>query len=276
VKTSLGFRLLASIALAVVGTASGFSQTSASAPVGASSQRPAPRKFQGPSTYGTTAVSYIQVPQSAFLPYDSSRAYTTTNFGVNPGGATRYATGSATDFNAPLMNLPAGALIVFLELEYCDTDAGTNYVLGTFVVCDYLGNNCVKYPTSGTSAPGYLTSQDGSRGGCSTVGIDMSTFGITVNNFNNHYLLDIITNATDGTNSFAGMIVGYILQVSPAPAVATFLDVPTTHPQFQFIEALVASGITAGCGGGNYCPTANLTRGQMAVFLAKALGLQFN
>jgi hypothetical protein len=37
----------------------------------------------------------------------------------------------------------------------------------------------------------------------------------------------------------------------------------------------VASGITAGCGGGNYCPDAPLTRGQMAVFLSKGLGLHF-
>jgi hypothetical protein len=37
----------------------------------------------------------------------------------------------------------------------------------------------------------------------------------------------------------------------------------------------VKSGITAGCGGGNYCLDAALTRGQMAVFLSKALGLHF-
>jgi hypothetical protein len=36
----------------------------------------------------------------------------------------------------------------------------------------------------------------------------------------------------------------------------------------------VASGITAGCGGGNYCPDAP-TRRQMAIFLAKALGLHW-
>jgi hypothetical protein len=63
--------------------------------------------------------------------------------------------------------------------------------------------------------------------------------------------------------------------VSPAPATATFGDVPTSHPFFRYVEALVASGITAGCGGGNYCPDAALTRGQMAVFLSKALGLHF-
>ena len=67
----------------------------------------------------------------------------------------------------------------------------------------------------------------------------------------------------------------YRRQVSPAPTAATFGDVPVAHPFFQFVEALAASGITAGCGSGNYCPDAPLTRGQMAVFLAKALGLHW-
>ena len=64
-------------------------------------------------------------------------------------------------------------------------------------------------------------------------------------------------------------------QVSPPPASSTFGDVPTDHPFFQFIEALAPSGITAGCAPGNFCPNAPLTRGQMAVFLSKALGLHW-
>jgi hypothetical protein len=31
--------------------------------------------------------------------------------------------------------------------------------------------------------------------------------------------------------------------------------------------------VTAGCGGGNFCPTANITNGQMAVFLAKGFNI---
>ena len=50
---------------------------------------------------------------------------------------------------------------------------------------------------------------------------------------------------------------------------------PVSDPAFQYIEALVAAGVTAGCGGGNYCPDNPLTRRQMAVFLAKALGLNW-
>ena len=65
-------------------------------------------------------------------------------------------------------------------------------------------------------------------------------------------------------------------QVSPPPATPTFLDVAINHDIFRFVEALAASGITAGCGNGNFCPGAPLTRGQMAVFLSKALGLHWS
>lgn len=46
---------------------------------------------------------------------------------------------------------------------------------------------------------------------------------------------------------------------------------------FQSVEALAASGITAGCNAAPpmYCPDATLTRRQMAVFLAKGLGLHW-
>ena len=89
------------------------------------------------------------------------------------------------------------------------------------------------------------------------------------------YWIQLQMQAGDPNTMFRGCRVVWRRQVSPAPAVATFADVPTTHPQFRFVEALAASGITGGCGGGNYCPDTPLTRGQMAVFLATALGLHF-
>ena len=64
-------------------------------------------------------------------------------------------------------------------------------------------------------------------------------------------------------------------QVSPAPANPSFTDVPTSDFGYQYIEALKASGITGGCGGTQFCPDAPLTRRQMAIFLAKALGLDW-
>ena len=63
--------------------------------------------------------------------------------------------------------------------------------------------------------------------------------------------------------------------VSPPPATATFSDVPTSHPMFRFVEALVAAGITGGCAPGLYCPNNALSRAEMAVFIAVALGLHW-
>jgi hypothetical protein len=77
------------------------------------------------------------------------------------------------------------------------------------------------------------------------------------------------------TQKITAARVYYKLQISPDPATATFTDVPVGHPFHRFVEALVAAGITGGCGGGNYCPDAPVTRGQMAVFLAGALGLHW-
>ncbi len=55
-----------------------------------------------------------------------------------------------------------------------------------------------------------------------------------------------------------------------------FLDVPATHLFFADIEWLAAEGITLGCNppaNTNYCPDAEVTRGQMAAFLDRALDL---
>jgi hypothetical protein len=85
---------------------------------------------------------------------------------------------------------------------------------------------------------------------------------------------DLLVDA-QGTSGFGGVRLTWHRQVSLAPASPTFADVQPDDFGFQQIEALVASGITGGCGGGNYCPNATLTRAQMAVFLAKALGLHW-
>ncbi len=60
----------------------------------------------------------------------------------------------------------------------------------------------------------------------------------------------------------------------PTCTVATFADVPCTSNFAPWIYELVARNITAGCGGGNYCPSTSANRGQMATFLVKTFGLQ--
>jgi reprolysin-like metallo-peptidase family M12B/S-layer family protein len=50
----------------------------------------------------------------------------------------------------------------------------------------------------------------------------------------------------------------------------SFNDVPGTSPFLRFVETLLHRGITAGCSGTHYCPSASTTRGQMAVFVLVA------
>ena len=56
----------------------------------------------------------------------------------------------------------------------------------------------------------------------------------------------------------------------PRAFVADFLDVPSSNSFHDDVVAIFRNGITAGCGGGNYCGTAPVSRAQMAVFLLKA------
>jgi hypothetical protein len=59
----------------------------------------------------------------------------------------------------------------------------------------------------------------------------------------------------------------------PPCTTAAFADVPCTSPFAPWVQELVARAITAGCGGGLYCPSAPVTRGQMTVFLTKTFAL---
>lgn len=59
----------------------------------------------------------------------------------------------------------------------------------------------------------------------------------------------------------------------PPPGSGIFADVPLGSFAVDWIEAMAAEGITGGCGGGNFCPSDPVTRGQMAVFLVRAFGL---
>jgi len=56
----------------------------------------------------------------------------------------------------------------------------------------------------------------------------------------------------------------------PPPCTGAFPDVSCPSLFADWIEQLAAEGVTAGCGGGLYCPDSSVTRRQMAVFLLKA------
>jgi len=56
----------------------------------------------------------------------------------------------------------------------------------------------------------------------------------------------------------------------PGAAGNVFGDVSRSYWAAAWIEQLARDGITSGCGAGNYCPEAAVTRAQMAIFLLRA------
>jgi hypothetical protein len=221
-----------------------------------------------PNTFGTSDTTYLMFGPHEFSPMASSTTY---NDDANVLGhySRRFATVTPTLTNgrwfAVTPHLPGGALLTYIELDYCDTNesAETRLLLSS---CSWLGE-CASPDLA------ILTSSDD---GCSVTTADLTSLGYTVDNFFSRLEILVQTTAGDNTTSLASVLLGYKLQVSPAPPFQTFNDVAPGDFGFQQIEALAASGITGGCGVGNFCPNATLTRAQMAVFLAKALGLHFH
>jgi hypothetical protein len=266
------FAVSALVTLALPLTALAQNATDSPAVVSTGVSAPA-KRAPSPSTFGTAHTSYIEVPANAFQPWNSTQTYTSDNSGAGP----RWCTSTLHELLAPL-HLPSGAKIVYLELDYHDTSA-TNATYGSLITCDYHAENCTFHPAAGEGTgdcliAGFLCSGLAATG-TSNVHVNLTPEDLTVDNYTMSYSLMATPGASDGSEKVDGMIVGYVLQVSPAPGTATFWDVPVGHQQFRFVEALSAAGITAGCGGGAYCPNVAVTRGQMAVFLSVALGLQF-
>lgn len=56
----------------------------------------------------------------------------------------------------------------------------------------------------------------------------------------------------------------------PLTPSGLFGDVPTDHWAAGYIERLAEEGVTAGCGGGQFCPETSITRAEIAVFLVRA------
>lgn len=207
-----------------------------------------------PTAYGTDAYTITVVPAIAFFPPQWNHTYFDSLTLGRLGDLN-----VVTDFYAPI-DLPGGAIVDFIGLN-----SSTN-ALNAFGVAMYR------------------RSPNGALG-------TVATFGSTVHGWDTDYnaapINFLLTNSSTATilhvqqgsfpsvgHAFGAVEVWWRRTVSPASGV-TFNDVPASHAFYQFIEALAASGITAGCGSGNFCPDAPLTRGQMAVFLAKALGLHW-
>jgi hypothetical protein len=182
---------------------------------------------------------------------------------LSADGILRYCSGNCGLVGS--VTLPSGAVITGIEVDANDS-LSNGQVVSNLLKCPVGASFCsilATATTGGTAIPG-VTQVRANLPSPHPVDNGANTYAFQVNLFGGSSNIGLI-----------GVRVFYRLQVSPAPAAATFSDVPSSHPFFQFVEALVASGITVGCGGGLYCVNSPITRGEMAVFLSKALGLHF-
>jgi hypothetical protein len=211
-------------------------------------------------TYGTTSNTAVWLPASAFNPHDSATTFIRTG---NGSGATARTGGSGMFWTE--LNLPAGAIITRVETHHFDNSAAN-----TGFACLVRYNVDTTYQVEESCGPNFAGTP-----GYAVAGYVPNALLATVNN-RHPYVVHLYVDGNSPAYWFYGVRIVYRLAVSPSPAVATFpSDVPTTHPLFRFVEALAAAGVTGGCGTGQYCPDAPITRGQMAVFLSSALGLHF-
>ncbi len=204
--------------------------------------------------YGITNVTYYTIAAVEFLPIDSSLAYSNgTKFDRYPLGV------SVGEFQAS-PHLPSGALLTSVEFDYCDNNPNAD-ANDSLYVSDVSWDGTYLSQVAALNSSGFP--------GCSFDSRDVSAQGYTVDNVFHRLVLQIVA-STGPDPSFVGVILGYRLQVSPAPATQTFSDVPTNHQFFQFVEALAAAGITAGYPDGRFGVDDPITRAPGgSVFLSK-------
>lgn len=224
-----------------------------------------------PSAFGTTAFTIYQIPSGAFHARSATATLDYQSTGLVVGSVTSY------NFWAPVF-LPSGALIYWIDLFACDTNASSHM---TAFLTGYSGSDTpLTNDINSVSSTQITNPASGCGYWAQSFGSFFSPTPHQVNNdvqYNGgyHYVINFSFGATDGSNKLKGVDLWWKRQISPAPGTATFSDVPTSHTYFRAIEALAASGITGGCGGGNFCPSGTVSRGEMAAFLARALGLHW-
>lgn len=262
---AVGSCLAAVAALAVVSSASA---ASLDGPALAASASPA---LQAAPTdvaadFGT-GTNILQIPAAAFT---SRQTSATIDYG---GSGYVYQTGGSSDALWAPIFLPTGASIDWLDLYSYDADAVNNIsatirrwtgyggaATPTFtdlITTTSSGSGGYQY-TSGWVLPAHIVNNDVRYGGGA------------------QYSVVITTVPGNSTLQFKAVDIWWTRAIAPAPATASFTDVPTTAQFFREIEALAKSGITQGCTATTFCPDATVTRRQMAAFLARAMGLGYS
>jgi hypothetical protein len=254
----LGMALFAAVLFPASATGGALAPLPSTRPV-ATTSRP------NPEAYGISQETVTSIPAAALVSWSSVTEPLETRL-LDDSYLRFIDSSNGGTLFVPVI-LPSGAVIDFVGLSACDT------VGGQFSI-----NLRDSVPgANGTYIGGVVSTARGGNG----CGIDYNAVPIGYSypqNAGHNLLIDggqVPGAPQDGTAGIQAVEVWWHRQVSPAPAMPTFNDVPDTDFGYQYIEALAASGITGGCGGGAFCPDNPVTRRQMAIFLTKALGLNW-
>jgi hypothetical protein len=273
--------LLLALALGVIVSAPTALAQDAGRPPDVSSMRRSDataRSPEGAQEFGTSDLGITIVPYSEFFPSSSDSATYVSSTGVLGKRWLASAPVSGTTLVAPLSGIPNGATLVRADFYVDDSDATDNVearIVRNFVDAntgaDPSANFLFTINSSGspgatviTALPDVVIRYEGDADGDPAA--EVVAYNLTVD----------LQKPSSGLAIRAVRLL-WKRNLSPAPAAATFGDVPTDHIFFRHIEALFRAGITAGCQGSPllYCPGQAVTRGEMAAFLAKALGLHW-
>ena len=183
-----------------------------------------------------------------------------------------HSTGSGTEVHDAQFQLPNGSNMSVFRCYFYDASAADASV----GLWRQFYNEATNVPGNtqlasvGSSGTGGYQSAFANPSPALFVSRETSDSAIT-----NLYTLIAYMPGSDSAVRLRGCRIFYNRQIAPAPATARFTDVPVGSQFFAETEALASSGITAGCTASQFCPTANLTRLQMAAFMARALGLHW-
>ena len=199
-----------------------------------------------------TNMQYTWIPINNFTPWRYTDTY-------NVSGIYRYFINAGYHYVGSGINLPSGAYLYGARAYFYDLSAGHVEV---FIWRQTLPNTQTLLRSAVSSGtPGY--------------GSLWLLLNHTIRNGDGQYVIYLGTSTGSANLRVGGVRLYWNRQISPAPASASFWDVPPSHTFFREIEALASSGITTGYADGSYRPNNPVTRQAMAAFLSRALGLHW-
>lgn len=225
----------------------------------------------GDQEYGS-ALYRTTIGTPDFRPIESS-----STWAYDPAGYI-YRTGGGTGFWAPV-HLPNGAQIE--NICYWSYDGSAALNVSYDVALYELGSQ--------TGLPGFFSIHTQSTAGLGSAnGYHVHCYAVTpyvVSQFGDlngdgqggalSFRVVFYLNEANNTQRLGGATLSWRRTVHSAVGGVAYVDVPMGDPLRPYVSALTGAGITAGCqtAPDRFCPDLPVTRGQLAVFLAKALGL---